>query len=226
MKISKRSLLGLIVVPAVVSVAHAAPTATITDATRTVRIASPDLAQAQRIRSETTARYARSHSGRRLAVTESSSTGVVESFRLLSADLLEERIVPADSGIYYAICPRGATCPYPGRRFARPAADFLLRRLALELALRTFLETSASVVAVSLPTPRFVLFIVQRDDLAQDVDMAALASALGGDPAGAPLASLQEAVDRVTRPRVFVALGLVPTPTGRDAWMGVARWGP
>jgi hypothetical protein len=226
---TKRSLgglIGLMVLPAVLSIAHPAPAATNADSTRAAPIASRDLAHAERIRSETTARYARPRRGRSLVVTESSSTGVVESFWLLSADLSEERIVPADNGVYYAICPRGATCPYPARGFARPAADFLPRRLALELAVRTFLETSADVVAVSLPTPRFVLLIVQRDELARDVDLAAVAKALGGDPARAPTASLQELVDRITRPSVFAALGLMPTPTGREAWMGVARWRP
>jgi hypothetical protein len=120
--------------------------------------------------------------------------------------------------------PRGARCPYPARRFARPAADFLPRRLALELALRTFLETSATVVAVSLPTPRFILFVVERDELAGEVDMATLAEALSGDPARRLAASLRGTVDRITRARVFVALGLMPTPNGRDSWMGVARW--
>ena len=38
---------------------------------------------------------------------------------------------------------------YPVRRFARHAADVVPRRLALELALPTFLEASADVVGVS-----------------------------------------------------------------------------
>ena len=110
------------------------------------------LQRAQTIRAQLDARY-RVRPGRGLVVTEATSTGVVESFALLTPDLLETRLVPADNGIYYAICPVGATCPYPARRFARPAADFVPRRLALELALHTFLETSADVVAVWLPTP-------------------------------------------------------------------------
>ena len=61
--------------------------------------ASRDLVAARTIRSETTARYA-SAPGRKLKVTESSSTGVVESFTLLSGPMLEPRIVPADNGIY------------------------------------------------------------------------------------------------------------------------------
>jgi hypothetical protein len=182
------------------------------------------LARAQIIRQQLDVRY-RVPRGHGLAVTEATSTGVVESFTLLALDLLETRFLPADNGIYYAICPRTANCPYPARRFARPAADLLPRRLALELALRTFLETSATVVAVSLPTHlRFILFIVERGDLAREVDIPALAKALSGDPGRAPAAWLRGIVDQVTRPRAFVGVGLVPTPNGRDSWMGVARW--
>ena len=181
------------------------------------------LAQAQTIRSQVDARY-RALRDHGLAVTEASSTGVVESFALLTPDLLEIRYLPAENGIYYAICPVRATCPYPARRLARPAADLVPRRLALELALRTFLETSASVVAVSLPTPRFVAFIVERGELADEVDLPALAKALRGDPDRALSSSLERVVDRVTRPRIFVAVGLEPTPSGRDSWAGTPRW--
>jgi len=160
----------------------------------------------------------------RLAVTETTSTGVVESFTLLTPDLLETRFLPADNGIYYAICPVRATCPFPAPRFARPAADLVPRRLALELALRTFLETSADVVAVSLPTPRFIVFIAERSELAREVDLPTLARALDGDPARALAASLAEVVDRMTRPRTFLFLGLEPTPSGRDSWAGVPCW--
>src|SRR6266508_3972739 len=125
------------------------------------------LAHAREIRAEIDVRYRRPH-GPRLAVTEASSTGVVDSFTLFGSPLEEPRVVPAENGIYYAICPVRATCPYPGRA-ARPATAFLPRRLALELALRTFLETSATVVVVSLPTARFVL-LVERDELLADVD--------------------------------------------------------
>jgi hypothetical protein len=171
-------------------------------------IASPleprSLAHAQSIRAQLDARY-RVPPGRGLAVTET-------------------RFLPADNGIYYAICPVRTTCPYPARRFARPAADLVSRRLALELALRTFLETSADVVAVSLPTPRFIAFIVERTELAREVHMPTLAKALGRDPSRAFSASMAQVVDRVTRPRVFVAMGLEPTPNGRDSWAGVPRW--
>jgi hypothetical protein len=181
------------------------------------------LAHAQTVRREITARYAR-QTGPRLVVTEASSTAVVESFTLLTASLDETKVVAADNGVYFAICPRGARCPYPARRFARPAADFLPRRQALELALRIFLETSADVVAVSLPTRRFILFVVDRDELAREVDIPAVAEALNGDPSHALTAWLQRLVDRVTRPRIFVFLGLEPTPSGRDTLSAIPRW--
>jgi hypothetical protein len=103
------------------------------------------LARAHTIRAQIGARY-RALPGGGLAITEASSTGVVESFALLTPDLLETRFLPADNGIYYATCPVRATCPYPARRLARPAADPAPHRLALELALHTFLESSADVV--------------------------------------------------------------------------------
>ena len=181
------------------------------------------LARARTIRAEVDARY-RLVPGNGLAVTEASTTGVIESFTLLTSDLLGARIVAAGNGLYFAVCPVRAACPYPARRLARPAADFLPRRLALELAVRAFLETSATVVAVSLPTPRFLLFVVERQELAREVDVPALAQALRGDPAPAPTAWLRRTVDQITRPRVFVVLGLEPTPSGRDTLAAIPRW--
>src|SRR5512144_3319732 len=75
------------------------------------------LALAQTIRAELDARY-RLVPGRPLAVTEASTTGVVESLTLFSADPLETRTVAADNGVYFAICPPRATCPFPARRLA------------------------------------------------------------------------------------------------------------
>jgi hypothetical protein len=181
------------------------------------------LARAQTIRAQLDARY-RVVRGRGLAVTEASATGVIESFTLLTADLLETRLLPAENGIYYAICPVRASCPYPAPRFTRPAADLFPRRLALELALRTFLETSADVVAVSLPTARFILFVVEREELPREVDLSALAEALDRDPSRPLSSSLKVLVDRVTRPRVYVALGLESTPSRRDTLVAMPRW--
>jgi hypothetical protein len=191
--------------------------------TRTLDAERGSLARAETIRIELDRRYRRI-SGRALAVTEASSTAVVESFTLLAPDLLGANVVAADNGIYFAICPLRATCPYPAARHARPASDLLVRRLALELALHTFLETPASVVAVSLPTRRFTLFIVERDELARDEDIPALSEALSGDPASPPAQSQRHAIERVTRPRIFLAVGLQPTPSGRDSLIGIPLW--
>jgi hypothetical protein len=159
-----RSILVVIALLAVGAVAafpvQASPSAS--------KLEPSSLTRAQAIRAQMEGRY-RVVPGRGLAVTEATPTGVVESFTLLTSDLLELRVLPADNGIYYALCPVHATCPYPARRFARPAADPVPRRLALELALRTFLETSADLVAVSLPTSRFMAFIVERQELAREV---------------------------------------------------------
>ena len=178
------------------------------------------LTQARKIKAEITARYVR---GPKLAVTEASPTGVIESFLLLTADLLGLRVVPADNGIHYAICPVRATCPYPGPRSARPASAFTPRRQALELALETFLKTSATVVSVSLPTRDYVFFLIERDELS-GIDMSALATALSGDPSRAPAASLRRTVDELTRPRLFVPLGLEPTPNGGQSLGAVPLW--
>lgn len=177
------------------------------------------LQRAKVIRAESNARY-RGVPGRRLVVTEASSLGVIESFTLMSARMDEVRIVPAD-GIWYAICPARATCPYPAPRLARPAGHYLPRRLALELAVRTFLETSASVVAVSLPSPRFTFLVVERNELA---DLPALAKALRATPARPAAVSLLRVVDELTRPRIFVPIGIEPTPTGRTTLAAYPLW--
>jgi hypothetical protein len=172
------------------------------------------LSHARTIKAEISARYVR---GPKLAVTEASPTDVIESYLLLTPDLLGLRVVSADNGIYYAICPVRTTCPYPGPRSARPANAFAPRRQALELAVRTLLETSATLVAVALPTPDFVFFLVEREELTREVDIAALARALRGNPARTPAASLRRVVDEITLPRLFVSLGLEPTSSGRYA---------
>ena len=142
----------------------------------------------------------------------------------MTPDLQGLRVVPAENGIYYAICPVRAICPYPSARAARAASAFTPRRQALELALRTFLETSATVAAVSLPTRDYVFFLVERDELAAAVDMAALARALSGNPARAPAASVRRIVDEITRPRLFVPLGLAPTAGGLAALGAAPLW--
>jgi hypothetical protein len=182
----------------------------------------PALVQAQKIRAQINARYL-ARRGPDLAVTEASSTGVIESFTLTTGtDGL--RVVSADGGIYFALCPRHASCPHPVRGSGRPAAAFLPRRQALELALRTFLETPADVVAVSLPTTRFVLFIVERTDLEREVDMPTLMKRLAGNPTIAVDASLRRSVNQLTYSRIFLPLGLQSTPTGGDTMPAIRLW--
>lgn len=218
---ARRSALALVVALATLVAGTASPGAQATSSER--KLEPGALVRAEAIRARLDARYRPSSSGG-LAVTESTSTGVLESYTLLSPDLTGSRVVSAANGIYYAICPVRATCPFPAARYARPAADYVARRLALQLALRTFLETSAELVVVSLPTPSYEALVVQRDELARDFDLAASARALGGDPSRALSVSVTELVDRLTRPRVFVALGLEPTPRGGASWAGMPHW--
>lgn len=206
--------IGVAVASAIVPVASGSPETSPRD-TRAVT-------RAKIIQVEVSSRYLGSHDSG-LEVTEASSSAVIESFTLLSPDLTEARIVPAARGIYYAICPVGATCPYPARRLARTPATFLPRRLALELALRTFRDTTADVVAVSLPTASFVLFVIERADLADD-HLVAAARALRGDPDRSPSPALRALVDRMTRSRIFAFTGLEPTPSGRDSLAAVPLW--
>ena len=168
------------------------------------------LAQARVIRAEVTARY-RLPPGRRLVVTESTSTGVVRSLTLITDWLESGHIVPADNGIYYAICSARAKCPYPARSAAFPAEASQPRRMALELALRTLLETSVNLVVVALPTARPAWLVVERDDVLASVDVPAMTDRLASNPAAID-PPLREFVDRLTRPRLFVPLPILPPP--------------
>ncbi len=198
------------------------------------------LARAASIRDEVNTRI-RLLAGAGLSVTEATSTDMIDSFTLLSEDLLDARFVPARGGVWYTICPDRALCPYPASRLSRPASDRLARRLALELALRTFLETDAPVVGVALPTPHFVAVVLEREELARKVDMSALANALSREPLlDRPLAALakpldgdrptdtptalQRTVDELTRPRTYLFLDFESGPYGSMSWAGMPCW--
>ncbi len=198
------------------------------------------LAQAASIRNEVNTRI-RVLAGAGVSVTEATSTDMIDSFTLLSDDLFDARFVPARGGVWYTICPDRALCPYPASRLSRPASDRLARRLALELALRTFLETDAPVVGIALPTPQFVAVILEREELARIVDMPALASALrreplldrpraalaralDGDRALNPATPLQRTVDELTRPRTYLFLDFERGPYGSRSWAGMPCW--
>jgi hypothetical protein len=170
---------------------------------------APDaLTRAHAIRAEVNARY-RPLPGRKLVVTGATSTGGASMLVLMSADWLEGRIVPTDNGIFFDTCSARATCPYPVRWAAWPVSACLPRRLALELALRTFVETTVSVVVVSLPTPQPVWAVFERDVLLADMDAPAVLDRADSSPATTDF-PLRELVGRLTRPRLFAPVALGP----------------
>lgn len=113
-------------------------------------------------------------------------------------------------------------CPFPARRLSHPARALLPRRLALELAVRTLLETDAPVVGVALPTPRIVAVVLERADLA-GIGLSALARTLALTPLGAPSSELARIVDGLTLPRTYLFLGFEPSAGRRVAWAGMPR---
>ncbi len=142
---------------------------------------------------------------------EATSTRVVQSFTLVTDWLEPPRVVPADNGIYFAICSARAKCPYPRRSAAWPADAFLPRHEALELALRTFMETSVSLVIVALPTAKPVWVVFERDDLLANIDAPALLAQFANPPAAADTA-FRELIGQLTRPRLFLPLPILPPP--------------
>jgi len=133
----------------------------------------------------------------------------VERLTLVTDWLEPPRVVPADNGIYFALSAARAKCPYPARSAALPGTAFLPRRLALEFALRTFLETSVSLVVVALPAAEPVWVVLERDDLLASVDAPAVLARLARSPAeiDQPVRGL---VGRLTR--LFVPLPIFPAP--------------
>lgn len=182
------------------------------------------LAHARLVRAEVTARY-RLLPGRRLVVTEATSTGVVRSLTLITDWLEPWRVVPADNGIYFAICSARAKCPYPARTAAWPVEAFLPRRMALELALRTLLETSVSLVVVALPTARPAWVVVERDDLLASADVPAVLDRLTSNSV-VTHPPLRELVDRIARPRLFVPLPILPPPDDTIYAVGLSLTDP
>src|SRR5262245_10203146 len=168
------------------------------------------LVRARLIRADVTTRY-RHVVHRKLAVTEATSTGVVESITLVTDWLEPSRVVSADNGIYFAICPARAKCPYPARSLAWPAEAPRPRRMALELAVRTFAETSVRLVIVALPTIRPVWIVFERDDLEATMDAPAVVDKLRSNPALID-PSLRELVNRLTRRLTYAPLLILPPP--------------
>jgi hypothetical protein len=185
-------------------------------------LAEPEaLTRAQAIRTDVDARYRRLP-GRKLAVTEATTTAILDSLLLLSDPFETPHVVSTSSGIYFAVCTARARCPYPPRSASWPAAALLPRRQALELALRTFLETPVSLVVVSLPTADPVWAIFERDDLVGTVDAPMVLAQLGPVRARTDT-PLRELVDRLIQPRLFRPIPTLP-PTG--TLFAVALSGP
>jgi hypothetical protein len=186
-------------------------------------VESTPLTHAALIRAELNATYRRLP-GRQLVVTEASSTDVVESFTLLSPNLQDSRTISAESGVWYSVCLARATCPYPRPQDGRPASAYLPRQLALDLAIRTFHETSAQLVAVSLPTPRFfTVFLLTRDELRKDPNLLTLVLGARRDVNASERWS-RDRVDRAKRSRVFVFVALEKSPTGETSFAAMPRW--
>jgi hypothetical protein len=176
--------------------------------------ARPDPAVIDRavaIRADVTARYS---STQGLVVTEASSTDLVGSLTLWSSDGTSGREVPTARGVYYALCPTRTTCPFPSRKRARPVAAFAPRQAALELALRSFAETTADPVVVSLPTRRWVLLVLERSELAAIASAAALDA--GWDPRVRPPNAIRAAVDELTLRHLYAPFALGTGSDGTD----------
>ncbi|HSI98740.1 MAG TPA: hypothetical protein VK926_10295 [Gaiellaceae bacterium] len=199
-------------------------------AATSVSLASPDvdapearLARAQSIRAELNTQ-ARLVPRPAFTIRESTTMYPLESLTLLTEDLFERRFVSAERGIWYGMCPLEGICPSPAPRLARPAADVLPRRLALELAVRTFLATDAEVVAVSLPTPRTVAFVITREELVNEVDLRTLLAALRAEQVPETSSVLRKVVNELTLARTFLFVGFEPGPNGGLSWAGMPRW--
>jgi hypothetical protein len=166
------------------------------------------LTRAQAIRAQVNSRY-RSLPGRNVLVTAATGTGGVSMLVLMTTDWLEGRVVTTDNGIHFDTCSARATCPYPARWAAWRVDAFMPRRLALELALRTLLETSVGLVVVSLPTAHPVWAVFERDDLLANIDARDVLDQLASSP-GVIDAPLRELVSRLTRPRLFAPVAMGP----------------
>jgi hypothetical protein len=176
------------------------------------------LVRAKSIRTHVNARYRRLP-GRKLAVTEVTSMGVVDSVSLITDPLDAARVLPAENGIYFALCSVEAKCPHPARWAAWPAAAFRPRRQALELAVRAFEQTAATVVVVALPTWSPTWLVFERTELLEQVG-APLRNQLSADPRFAD-AGLRGVVERLTRERTFLPLGIEEVAPGHETFIAI-----
>ena len=192
-------------------------------ASESVSVLEPQsLVRAKSIRTHVNARYRRL-SGRRLAVTDVTSMGVVESVSLMTDSVEPLHVVPADNGIYFALCSLRAKCPYPARSAAWPADGSGLGARRSSSQSECFREQPRDLVVVALPTRSPTWIVFERADLFAEVG-APLLDQLAADP-GFANAGLRTIVDRLTRGRTFVPLELLPTGPGRETFVAVALFG-
>lgn len=180
--------------------------------------------RAEQIRAAVNVRYRRS-AGRKLAVTEAATTSVVASISLLDHRFAAARVVDADNGIYFAVCPANATCPYPRPSSSWSATAARPLRVAVELAVRAFRETRTGLVVVALPTHQPVWLVLERDDIVGSTHWPALRTIASRDPAVADAALLRR-IDRLSRRHLFAPVGLVSASATKDSLVATALMVP
>jgi len=151
----------------------------------------------------------------RLAVTDVSLTSIVATIELGAGRSRPARSIPADEGIHFAVCPAASsTCLAPARDGSQAAAR-AARRLGLELALRTFLETSAKLVVVALPRAKAPIALVFERSLLDVIDGEASLRRLHRN--SVPL----ERLDRIVGAHLVALAGLASYSQTRDSLLVV-----
>jgi hypothetical protein len=184
------------------------------------RSLAPSLRRATEIAREVERRY-RLTGRAGLPVGEVTTMTAVASLALVAGDG-STRAVATDDGIHFALCPKAAR-PRCSVGHRAPHGAKLPRRQALELALRTFLETPLTLAVFTLPQSdtRTVLLVVERARLLAQVDPRSLARRLARTDAKAT--SLDATVDHLTGRSLFVLAGLVAFSGTRDSLVAQQR---
>lgn len=173
---------------------------------------APTLAHARRIALQVGQRSGRTS---RLAVSDVSLTLIVATIELGAGRSRPARSISADEGIHFAVCPTAtSTCLAPARDGAQAAAR-AARRLGLELALRTFLETSARLVVVALPSVKEPIALVFERSLLDAIDGEASLRRLHRNAV-----SLGR-LDRIASAHLVALAGLVSYSQTRDSLLVV-----
>lgn len=177
---------------------------------------APTLQRARGIAREVESRDRRA-AGTRFAVTDVSLTLVVASVELGASGSQPARSIPADNGVHFSVCPLGTSmCAAPGSGVSRRTSS-AAGRVGVELALRTFLESPATLVVVSLPRPDgwpLIALVFERSVL-RGINADAVLRQLGDDGAAA------DRLDRVARAHLVALAGLGSYSQTRDSLLMV-----